>query len=90
LADLAADQDLLAAADQDLMHKEHGWVILGIGGADMVIGGVGTTVALAGGGVYGMVIHGGGGTKIIGGAGYPAGAPSLVRTCNPTTIFLFL
>jgi hypothetical protein len=39
--------------------------------------------------VSGMVIHGGGGTKIIGGAGYPAGAPSLVRTCDPTTIFLF-
>jgi hypothetical protein len=57
---------------------------------DMVIGGAGTTVALAGGGVSGMVIHGGGGTKIIGGAGYPTGAPFLVRTCNPTTIFLFL
>jgi len=45
----------------------------------MVIGEVG-------GGIPGMVILGGGGTEIIGGVGYPAGAPSLVRT-DPTTIF---
>jgi hypothetical protein len=66
----------------------NGWVIPGIGGADMVIGGAGTTVTLAGGGIPGMAIPGGGGTEIIGGAGYPAGALSLVRT-DPTTIFLF-
>ncbi len=57
----------------------------GIGGTDMVIGEAGTTVALAGGGIPGMAIPIGGGTDIIGGAGYPAGAPSLVST-DPTTI----
>ncbi len=51
----------------------------------MVIGEVGTTVALAGGGIPGMAIPIGGGTDIIGGAGYPAGAPSLIRT-DPATI----
>ena len=66
----------------------NGWAIPGIGGADMVIGGAGTTVALAGGGIPGTVIHGGGGTEIIGGAGYPAGVPSLVSS-DLTTIFLF-
>jgi hypothetical protein len=79
-----------AAVDQeDLVHKVDGWVILGVGTGHMVIGGAGTTVALAGGGVAGMVIHGGGGVKTIGGAGYPAGARSLVRS-DLTTIFLFL
>jgi hypothetical protein len=58
----------------------NGWAIPGIGGADMVIGEAGTAVALAGGGIPGMVIPGGGGTEIIGEAGYPIGAPSLVRT----------
>jgi hypothetical protein len=63
----------------------NGWAIPGIGGTDMVIGEAGTTVALVGGGIPGMVIPGGGGTEIIGEAGYPVGAPSLVRT-DPTTI----
>ena len=49
--------------------------------------GAGTTVALAGGGIPGMAILGGGGTEIIGGAGYPAGVPSLVRT-DPTIFFV--
>ena len=48
----------------------------------------GPIVALAGSGIHGMVLPIGCGTEIIGGAGYPAGAPSLVRT-DPTTIFLF-
>lgn len=56
----------------------NGWAIPGIGGTDMVIGGAGTTVALAGGGIPGMVIP-------IGGAGYPAGAPTLIRS-DPATI----
>ncbi len=51
----------------------------------MVIGEAGTTVALAGGGIPGMAIPIGGGTDIIGGAGYPAGAPSLIRI-DPATI----
>ena len=88
MALVVVDQDPVVV-DQDLMHKVDGWVILGIGGADMVIGGIGPTVVLAGGSVAGMVIHFGGGNKIIGGAGYPAGAPSLVRA-DLTTIFLFL
>lgn len=50
---------------------------------DMVIGWVGTMVALAGGGIPGMAIPIGGGTEIIGEAG--TGAPSLIRT-DPTTI----
>ncbi len=62
----------------------NGWAIHGIGGADMVIGEAGSTVALAGGGILGMVIPGGGGTEIIGGAGYPVGDPSLVRTDRTT------
>jgi hypothetical protein len=62
----------------------NGWVIPGIGGTDMVIGEAGTTVALDGGGIPGMAIPGGGGQEIIGEAGYPVGAPSLVRT-DPTT-----
>jgi hypothetical protein len=61
-------------------HLHNGWAIPGIGGTDMVIGGAGTTVALAGGGIPGMVIPIGGGTEIIGGAGYPDGVPSLIRT----------
>jgi len=44
-----------------------GWAILGVGGADMVIGEAGGTAALAGGGIPGMVIRIGGGTEIIGG-----------------------
>jgi hypothetical protein len=40
-------------------------VIPGIGGVDMVIGGAGTTVVLAGGGIPGMVILIGGGAEII-------------------------
>jgi hypothetical protein len=67
----------------DTMHN--GWAILGIGGMDMVIGVVGTTVARAGGGTPGMAIPIRGGTEIIGGAGYPAGAPTLIRT-DLTTI----
>jgi hypothetical protein len=62
----------------------NGWAIPGIGGTDMVIGEAGTTVALDGGGIPGMAIPGGGGQEIIGEAGYPVGAPSLVRT-DPTT-----
>jgi hypothetical protein len=63
----------------------NGWAIPGIGGTDMVIGGAGTTVALAGGGIPGMAIPIGGGPEIIGGAGYPAGAPTLIRS-DPATI----
>ena len=62
----------------------NGWAIPGIGGTDMVIGEAGTTVTLDGGGIPGMAIPGGGGQEIIGEAGYPVGAPSLVRT-DPTT-----
>ncbi|MGA9152495.1 MAG: hypothetical protein WBZ36_18115 [Candidatus Nitrosopolaris sp.] len=47
--------------------------------------GAGTTVALAGGGIPGMVIPIGGGPEIIGGAGYPTGAPTLIRS-DPATI----
>jgi hypothetical protein len=65
----------------------NGWVIPGIGGADMVTGVAGTTVTLVGGGIPGMAILGGGGTEIIGGAGYPAGAPSLVRTDPPLSFY---
>ena len=72
----------------EITDSTDGWVIPGIGGADVVIGEAGTTVTLVGGGIPGTAILGGGGTEIIGGAGYPAGAPSLVRT-DPTTIFLF-
>ena len=72
----------------EITDSTDGWVIPGIGGADMVIGEAGTTVTLVGGGIPGTAILGGGGTEIIGGAGYPTGAPSLVRT-DPTTIFLF-
>jgi hypothetical protein len=64
----------------------NGWAIHGIGGTDMVIGEAGTTVALVGGGIPGMVIPGGGGTEIIGEAGYPVGAPSLVRTDHTTIV----
>ena len=68
--------------EQDLLEQVDGWVILGNGGKDMVIGRAGPTVVLAGGGVARMVIHFGGGNKII-------GAPSLVRA-DLTTISLFL
>jgi hypothetical protein len=74
--------------ERDLVEQVDGWVILGNGGMDMVIGRAGPTVVLAGGGVARMVIHFGGGNKIIGGAGCPAGAPSLVRA-DLTTIFYF-
>jgi hypothetical protein len=66
-------------------HLHNGWAIPGIGGTDMVIGGAGTTVALPGGGIPGIAIPIGGGTEIIGGAGYTAGVPTLIRT-DPTTI----
>ena len=69
----------------DTMDMVHGWAIPGIGGADMVIGAAGTTVAQAGGGIPGMAIPGGGGTETIGGDGYQAGAPTLVRT-DPDSI----
>jgi hypothetical protein len=61
-------------------HLHNGWAIPGIGGMDMVIGAAGTMVALAGGGMPGMAILIGGGAEIIGGAGYQAGAPTLIRT----------
>jgi hypothetical protein len=71
--------------EQDLVEQVDGWVILGNGGRDMVIGRAGPTVVLAGGGVPSMVIHFGGGNKIIGGAGCPAGAPGQCRA-DLTTI----
>ncbi len=40
--------------------------------------------SLAGGGIPGMAIPIGGGTEIIGEAGYPAGTPSLVRSDHTT------
>jgi hypothetical protein len=66
-------------------HLHNGWAIPGIGGTDTGIGGAGTMVVLAGGGIPGIVIPIGGGTEIIGGAGNTDGAPSLIRT-DLTTI----
>jgi hypothetical protein len=45
--------------------------------------GAGTTVAQAGGGILGITIPIRGGMEISGGAGYPAGAPTLIRTDLP-------
>ena len=50
--------------EHDLVEQEDGWVILGNGGRDMVIGRAGPTVVLAGGGVARMVIHFGGSDKL--------------------------
>jgi hypothetical protein len=88
--DLTNTFHLIIMDTMDTTDTTYGWVIPGIGGANMVIGGAGTTVALAGGGMSGMVIHIGGGTEIIGEAGYPAGAPTLIRTDPPPLSFYFL
>jgi hypothetical protein len=69
----------------DTTDTADGWANPGIGGADMVIGVAGTAFGLAGGGIPGIAIPIGGGTEIIGGAGYPAGAPILIHT-DLTTI----
>jgi hypothetical protein len=66
-------------------HLHNGWATAGVGGKDMAIGEAGTAVTLVGGGVPGMAIPMGIGTDIIGWAGFPAGATTLVRT-DPTTI----
>jgi hypothetical protein len=83
--DLTNTFHLIIMDTTDTVDTTDGWVIPGIDGTDMVIGEAGTMVALAGDGIPGMAIPIGGGTEIIGGAGYPAGTPTLIHT-DPTII----